>query len=169
LGHFLINALLTLSVVLIAFCVARRDVRLHRKELLYRQANLISVWLTDIKFEDRLYYNVVISNQSLQPIYDVAISVGVIQGSGELFYKENENNTLILTVPHGLYNVKVPYGGGNMNMRFGASISFRDINYNYWRRNANGILLRTKHSPLAELNIKLPANWEDISPLYIAD
>lgn len=162
------NAALTLSAVLIAFHVSRRDIRLHRKEVLYRQASLVATWLLDFEFEENeteLFYNVAISNQSYQPIYDVVISAGTVHGAGTPYYRGDESNSCIQTVPPGLYKVKVPSFGGAMQMTFSSAISFRDINNNGWRRDAKGYLKKTANNPLIELEITHPPRWVSIEPL----
>lgn len=161
----IINAVLTLAAVVIALYVALRETYLHRKELRLHQAGLIAVWLLDVFQSDRgLFYNVAVSNQSSQPIFDAVLSIGVVHGAGSSYYKGDDNNTCIIVVPPGLYIAKVPYAGGGMNMVFNASISFRDIRNHAWRRDANGYLKETKKDPLAELEITLPASWDTIEP-----
>ena len=130
-----INALLTLSAVLIAFYVAFRETRIQRKEALFNQASLIATIATglldsNVEDDSNMFYNIIICNQSSQPIYDVVLSVGSVYGAGESFCKGDEANVCIQTVPPGLYRVKVPFTGGGMHMTFGSAISFRDITVN---------------------------------------
>lgn len=160
-----INAAITLAAVLIALYAALRETYLHRKELKFRQANLVAVWLLDLFQNDGgMFYNVAVSNQSSQPIFDVVLSIGIVHGAGSPYYEGDDSNTCIVVVPPGLYVAKVPYGGGGMFTVFNASISFRDIRSHFWRRDANGYLKETRNDPLSEMKITLPPSWGGIEP-----
>ncbi len=159
------GAVATFLAVVVALIVAFSDsvrTRILEKK---SQASLVSVLI--IRFglamkKDTVY----VSNTSKQPIYDVFISYGVAYGSGDPYLRGDENQVAALRVPPGAYFMNVPkYPGRGMHAQLGLSISFRDNNGVYWRRDARGILIETKNDPFIELGIDQPFNkWEVLDP-----
>ena len=160
------GAIGTLLAVLVALSIAFRDGYLRRKAEQWRQADLVSLWPVHFgvfKKRDLVY----ISNASKQPIYDVLISYGVAYGAGEAYSTGSDYQAAILRVPPGEYFVKAPKShGGGMHTQLGMSISFRDINGRYWRRDARGILAKTENDPFTEMEIDQPVNeWQHLDPI----
>lgn len=160
------GAIGTLLAVVVALVVAFRDGRLRRKAERWRQAELISVWPVHFgRIKSKTY--VYISNASKQPVFDVLISYGVAYGAGEACTKEPEYQRAVLRVPPGEYFVKAPKShGGDMYVQLGFSISFRDINGRYWRRDARGVLAETSSDPFTEMDVSQPiSKWELLDPI----
>lgn len=160
------GAVATFLAVVVAFVVAFRDGILRKRSEKQQQAKLISAWPVHFGLrgnKDLVY----ISNASLQPIYDVFISYGVAYGAGESYFKGATEQTGILRVPPGEYFAKAPKNqGGGMHIQLGISISFRDINGLYWRRDAQGKLSQTNADPFVTLNVDQPfGDWQSIDPV----
>lgn len=87
--------------------------------------------------------SIIIYNNSSMPIYDVIASVDLYSSDINKTSVGNNNCHHLNCVAPGKTTLVVPYPGGGMHMRFGASITFRDNKDIYWTRFANGHL--TKH------------------------
>jgi hypothetical protein len=156
----------TLLAVVVALGIALRDGYLKRRSETRRQAESISAWpvyFGAFKKKDLIY----ISNSSRLPIYDVLISYGVAYGAGQAYSSGDEYQTAVLRVPPGDYFVKAPKNhGGGMHVQHGISISFRDINGIYWRRDARGVLTQTGLDPFNEMGVSQPiGSWELLDPI----
>ena len=153
----------TIAAVVVALYIATRETRRLQKRDRADQAHQISAWrLVQLGFGE-----VVVSNASSLPIYDVLISYGVAYGAGPPFSLGNANQTFVVRIPPGRYLVKEPkHGGGGMSVLVGPSISFRDANGLFWRRDAKGELIATKASPFIEMEIKQPiSTWVGATPI----
>ena len=132
----------TIAAVVVALYIATRETRRLQKRDRADQAHQISAW--------RL----------------VQLGYGVAYGAGPPFSLGNANQTFVVRIPPGRYLVKEPKrGGGGMSVLVGPSISFRDANGLFWRRDARGELIATKSSPFIEMEIEQPiSNWVGATP-----
>lgn len=156
----------TLLAVIVALAIALHDGYLRRRSDTRRQAESISAWPVHfglVKKKDLVY----ISNASRLPIYDVLISYGVAYGAGRPYSLGDKYQTAVLRIPPGDYFVKAPKNnGGGMHVQLGISISFRDINGKYWRRDARGVLAQTKNDSFTEMSINQPVStWHLLDPV----
>lgn len=148
----------TFTAAAVAIWLAGREARRARKDAIVDQARRVSVW--PLGHTPRSY--VMISNASNEPVYDMVISYGVAYGAGMAYQKGNKNQIFLLRVPPGRYSTdSAPHPGGGMNAQLSLSVSFRDSNGNYWRRDATGMLEQTKMHPFRELDIEEPiSEWK---------
>lgn len=156
----------TLLAVLVALGIALRDGYLSRMSERRRQAESVSAWPVHFgvfKKNDLVY----VSNSSRLPIYDVLVSYGVAYGAGQSYATGGDYQSAILRIPPGEYFVKSPKNnGGGMHVQLGISISFRDINGIYWRRDARGVLTQTKSNPFMEMGVSQPiSQWQSLDPI----
>lgn len=140
----IIIAIASISVALIAADQAQRanqiavDTYKHTEEkdsndLKFAQANMISTWLVSdangelLVSNDSKTVDVIVNNDSKQPIYNVVLTTGTYQGAGQPFLKGNEFTSSIGTVPPGRYKTRVPYPGSGMHIRIESAITFTDV------------------------------------------
>ena len=152
----------TIAAVLVALYLATCEtLRAQRRETL-DQAKQISAW----RLEHLGSTQVLISNASSLPIFDVLISYGVCYGAGTPFSRGAASQTFVMRIPPGRYLAKEPKGGGSgMGVVIGPSISFRDASGFFWRRDAKGELIQTKEHPFLEMAIEQPiSDWVGVTP-----
>ena len=152
----------TIAAVVVALYIATRETRRLQKRDRADQAHQISAW----RLVQPGSSQVLVSNGSTLPIYDVVISYGVAYGAGPPFSLGNASQTFVVRIPPGRYLVKEPKRGeSGMLGVVGPSISFRDANGSFWRRDAKGELIATKSHPFIEMKIEQPiSNWVGATP-----
>ena len=125
------------------------------------QAERVAGWIAGFGSDDLgpLLW-VAIRNQSLQPIYHLAIHGIVLHNDGTPAFEPSlESQALIATVPPGEGYVAVHLDFAGMHKRPGIEIAFRDAANRYWLREANGELVELQTSPVVHYDILLPATW----------
>jgi hypothetical protein len=154
----------TISAVFVAIWAATLEARKSRKRDLFSQAN--SVAACPISFGIVPKNHILITNNSNLPIYDVLLSYGVSYGAGPTYQKGNKYQVFIRRIPHGeFFSVEPKNLGKGMHTQNGISISFRDSRGVFWRRDARGMLVKTKGDPFEEMEIVHPVvNWTNITP-----
>ena len=176
----IIIAIASISVALIAADQAQRanqiavDTYKHTEEkdsndLKLAQANMISTWLVSdangelLVSNDSKTVDVIVNNDSKQPIYNVVLTTGTYQGAGQPFLKGNEFTSSIGTVPPGRYKTRVPYPGSGMHIIIESAITFTDVRGLSWLRDATGVL-REIDDAYKALGVKLPpSNWQSLT------
>lgn len=155
-------AIATFSAAGVAIWIAGREARQAKKQNTVDQAKRISAW--PLGHTPRSM--IIVSNMSNEPTYDVLISYGVAYGAGLPYQNGNESQIFVLRVPPGKYSTgAAPHPGGGMHTQLSLSISFRDSEGNYWRRDATGKLEQTPLHPYREMNVTEPiSHWEQITP-----
>lgn len=102
---------------------------------------------------------VIVNNDSNQPVYNVNLTSGAYAGGGQPFLQGDEFAVSIGTLPPGRYTAYVPYPGVGMGIRIEAAMSFTDIRGKSWIRDAVGGLTKTT-DPYEAFDIGLPpSNW----------
>lgn len=144
----------------------RRETEERRMETEKRQqAEKISAWLDgNFNNDNEVYY---ILNQSLEPVYQVVITVIKVQGAGlsfdgkEISEKYGSKFRQFLSIlPPGEFKInnrKLDYA---MNMRFGLEVAFTDARGYNWLRKGDGSLVEIEPNPLSYYNISLPVDWK---------
>lgn len=160
----ILGVVATFAAVAIALWVAGRDGRRTKKADERRQASQVSAWGGFVVLGPRgeAFQDIVaILNGSDAPIWDVCVSAGAQHGDAPLYGEGNSANRCITIVPPGKYRVQKPDGFQNpaTGVTLDAAISFRDAEGRFWRRDATGILTRTKKHPFEELHITRPPTW----------
>lgn len=109
--------------------------------------------------------NVILSNQSHQPVYQAVISRVVAIGAGIRFGREIprelslEDQREVLVIPPGEYKIQFPGGFYGMGAQPGFEIAFQDQAGKYWARSGTGVLKQISKPPLSYYNISLPPSW----------
>ena len=144
---------------------ATRNAREKRSEdhKLRDQAEHISAWVTKLaQAPDNTW--VAVTNQSLQPVYEVVVTLVMVQGDGG-----GENNDAsgftrpfsqlcVSIVPPGRGYVSFPSSYSGMNRHPGVEIAFKDKSGHCWLRKANGDLSEIKGT-LDHYRISRPTSW----------
>lgn len=144
-------------VAVVSLIVELRKVSVERK---LECSSKISAWI-DHERSSTKKERVIICNSSSVPIYDVVVSVDLYGDSLELMKKGNECCKYITCVPPGRFSVALPYDGGGMHMKFGASITFRDHKGKYWTRLSSGRLVEHEKVFVVNNGIRLGKNnWQ---------
>jgi hypothetical protein len=128
---------------------------------LRRQAEQVAAWIeTEFHDERGPVVCVAVSNQSLQPIYNVIIQ-GILLGSedDQIAGPFPENRSQIAVVPPGKGYTAFPFAYHGMFKRPGIEIAFQDARNRYWLRKVNGELVELEVSPVAYYNVPLPTGW----------
>lgn len=161
----IIIAIASISVALIAADQAQRanqiavDTYKHTEEkdsndLKFAQANMISTWLVSdangelLVSNDSKTVDVIVNNDSKQPIYNVVLTTGTYQGAGQPFLKGNEFTSSIGTVPPGRYKTRVPYPGSGMHIRIESAITFTDVRGLSWLREMPQVFFVRSMTPI---------------------
>ncbi len=113
------------------------------------------------------YTRIAMYNRSATPVYNVVVTLVLVQGSGPR--TANELTELRLkqmfqryysTLPPGEYEARVSGDWVGMMARPGIEIAFRDSGGRSWVRFANGILTETPAEPVAYYHLQEPIGWE---------
>jgi hypothetical protein len=158
------------------FAQRARD-RLTANEAQRRQADQVTGWL--VKYEGpeepgKLFYGLVLQNDSSQPVYDLIANEVVVHGSGyktavgrdryevDAGLSPHRYRAYITLVPPGKTVTRIEHGGGGMYHRFGVEFAFRDAAGLYWLRQGDGILRSITQHPTELYEIPGPAiRWRD--------
>ena len=158
----------TIALLIIAFRQIRVERRARRKSennrllaLRRHQAERVAGWIADLQSDAQGYALwVAISNQSLQPIYHLAIHGIELANDGTPIGKPSDDSqALIATVPPGEGYVLIHLDFPGMPRRPGIEIAFRDAANRYWLRQTNGKLVELLTSPEVHYGIPMPAIW----------
>lgn len=183
-------AIATFIAVVIAYIglsrerMARRDDEAARNaELRRQQAERVCGWYGGWRGEGT--NKIVIQNDSGLPVYNVVISLVLVQGAGPKTGEEvaslersqksiapNENasgcdqlRTEVFLVPPGRWEVELVAHGAGMSARPGIEIAYRDAKGSSWIRRANGILVEIHRDPFEYLYVSLPITGGQLLPV----
>lgn len=141
------------------------QVKEHDLEAINQEiAAKISSWIGgEAPAKDDNTIPVTIANYSELPIYDVVVSIDIVDDHGAHSDYSQDFTAYIYIVPPGCYYIYAPWHGFGMNKKFNSSISFRDAKGNWWFRDAFGNIERSSNS-LDKYGIMRPADSETIYP-----
>jgi hypothetical protein len=128
------------------------------------QAEKISAWVTSYGEVDT---PIAMRNASDAPIYNVIVSLVLIQGAGprtgrEWLALDNSGYayfSFLSSVPPGQTYTTVSGGWGGMGRRPGVEIAFTDSADRSWLRTATGRLEELSHSPPDYYAVSPPIDW----------
>lgn len=113
------------------------------------------------------YTEIAMSNRSATPVYDVVVTLVLIQGAGPRRAKELVEPRLkamfqryFSTLPPGEYEARVSGAWVGMMARPGIEIAFKDSVGRSWVRYANGQLVQLPDEPVAYYHLQEPIGWE---------
>lgn len=160
-----IGTVAAVSVALFQNQYTRR--KQHRDEL-RAQADRISGWPDeDPSSNDPLRSKLRLLNKSDEPVYEVVVSVVLVQGAGPRIGEEvppDWARNVFSILPPGQWVAFQPSRGGGMNRRPGVEIAFTDSRGRSWIRRATGAVQEIKKSPIAHYGLSLPQAFEIPSP-----
>ena len=163
-----VTGIATIALFIIGFLQIRNERILRmksEKELEFRnrrkQAEHISSWI--IRESPLGSLLLAILNQSLQPVYQVIVSVVVLGQEIELRDFAPAGQVCIAVAPPGLGFIKVEAYYHGMFRRPGVEIAFRDTAGRNWIRKADGGILEIEKSTLEYYEIPLPADWRELA------
>lgn len=111
-------------------------------------------------------------NHSNTPVYNVVVTLVLVQGAGPRYAAEltaphlrREFQRYFTTLPPGKYEAQVSPGWAGMMARPGIEIAFTDSNGRTWARYANGQLAPLPESAAAYYKLEEPVNWVSPKPL----
>ncbi len=152
----------TVLAVLFAWYVGHKQGIEAKKRQQREQAERISSWVAAVKMP----LPVKLSNQSGDPVYDVIVSVVLVQGAGPQDGKHTFMQQQYKVLPPGTFLVSFDnYPGGAMHTKPGTEIAFTDKAGLHWLKDKNGKLhsLKSK-SPSEYYGLGQPIGW-----LYLDD
>ncbi len=106
-----------------------------------------------------------ILNQSVQPIYNVIMSMVALNQIGENLTTISPHIACVDIVPpgQGYVAIEALQFGHPGHSRAGVEIAFKDIFENNWIRKTNGELVSLENSTVEHYEIDLPASWQGIT------
>ena len=141
------------------------QVKEHDLETISQEfAAKISCWIGEAPAKDDNTIPVTIANYSNLPIYDVVVSIDLVDDNGISSNYNEDYTAYTYFVPPGCYYIYAPWHGLGMNKKFNSSITFRDANGNWWCRDAYGNIEQSSNS-LDKYGIIRPAGSEQIYPV----
>lgn len=134
------------------------------------QAVLVSVWINSGENKDHDATSgqvvVAVNNAGNQPVYDVVITTGAIQGAAPSLLTGDGAAVPVGILPPGQYEIRVPMPSLGMHTRFNAAIGFTDASGQSWTRDAAGELSKIEKNPYEYFDLSLPiAVWGALTPL----
>lgn len=125
------------------------------------QAEHISSWIAKETESDGQLW-IAILNQSSRPVYQVIVSLVMIQGSGphEGIDTPPQDRVCLSVAPPGQVYTSLPADYHGMNRHPGIEIAFKDGAGKNWVRKANGDLEPISTSPVDNYNLDLPLGWQ---------
>jgi len=126
------------------------------------QAEQVAAWIETEFHDDKLgsIMCVAVSNQSLQPIYNVIVQGVLLSNEGvPIAGPFPENRSQIAVVPPGKGFTTFSFNYHGMSKRPGIEIAFQDAANRFWLRKANGELVEIDVPPVVYYDISLPTGW----------
>ena len=132
-----------------------RDLRRIRS-----QAEHLSTWIAkEIQASSQIW--IAISNQSTGPVYEVIVSVVMIQGSGP--HKGSDTSSTeqscLSVAPPGLSYTSIISHYHGMSRHPGIEIAFKDGAGKSWLRTAHGDLAEIDKPPVEYYELSRPLSW----------
>ena len=142
------------------------QVKEHDLEAISQEiAAKISCWICgEAPVKDDNTIPVTIAKYSELPIYDVVVSIDIVDDNGFSSNYREDYTVYTYFVPPGCYYIYAPWHGLGMNKKFNSSITFRDAKGNWWCRDAYGNIEQSSNS-LEKYGIMKPADSEQIYPV----
>jgi hypothetical protein len=112
------------------------------------------------------YTPITMSNRSATPVYNVVVTLVLVEGAGAHRAVELERQAqgpyqqYFSALPPGDYEARVAAGWGGMMARPGVEIAFRDSAGRSWVRYATGELAQLSKEPVAYYHLDEPIGWE---------
>ena len=124
------------------------------------QAEHISSWIVK-ESSDHSKLWIAISNQSTRPVYQVVVSLIMVQGSGPHDGKDTPSTgrVLLSVAPPGVTYTSLTADYHGMSRHPGIEIAFKDAISRSWIRKGNGDLIEAGESPVEYYDISLPNLW----------
>lgn len=135
------------------------------------QAVLVSAWINPNvnRCRDDVVNSqsvIIVNNAGSQPVYDVVITAGAIQGAAPSVLTGDDVAVPVGTLPPGQYEICVPMPSPGMHTRFNAAIGFTDTYGQSWIRDAAGKLSKVKKRPYEYFDLSLPIEgWGTLTPV----
>jgi hypothetical protein len=133
----------TLAVSLALYQTATNRTRQIREDR-RSQAALVSGWPEKEKYPNNRHIVVtVLLNNSEEPVYEVVVSLVLVQGAGPRKGEDLDNawyRPVLSILPPGKWTVEVAGGGHGMQMRYGIEVAFTDRGGHHWIRRTDGAL-----------------------------
>jgi hypothetical protein len=169
----IITGLATVALFIVGFIqiknerIARKnreeETELQRKR---DQAEKISCWITGGGGGGGAGpEEIIIMNQSLQPVYEVVIAIVALGGSGGLKGYDEEDMFTVAVVPPGKGKASHQAHYQGMMLRPGLEIAFIDAFGKNWVRKYNGKLIEIPISPIEHYKLTVPRAWKILLPI----
>lgn len=125
------------------------------------QAEHVSSWIAKVK-DDPAQVWIAVSNQSTRPVYQVVLSLVMIQGNGPREGKEADAtaHVLLSVAPPGVVFTSVAADYRGMHRHPGIEIAFKDADGKFWIRKADGDLVEINKPPTEYYDVDLPVSWQ---------
>lgn len=165
-----VGAIGTLSAVIVALWLARRQTNENRLKERRGQAEKVTAWLdydAPVAQNDtyKRFVGLVVRNASDQLVYEMVAQVvrsgksdGNVVRTGD---QARDFGAMIGSARPGETKSRINDGGGGMHAQYAVEISFRDASGNYWIRYGDGQLVETFDEPLDRYKIDRPVTWEN--------
>lgn len=166
-----VTGIATIALFVVAFWqinIERAERKRQNKEAVDRQkrdqAEHITSWIVgeSKEVQDNPRAWIAILNQSAMPVYDVVISMVMVQGSGSregIGTPQGYRVSLSVVSPGKSFtSVAATYHG--MHRHPGIEIAFKDVAGISWVRKANGDLLNIEQSTITYYGLDLPVGWQ---------
>lgn len=167
------SAIATAVGVLVALWFGGSDRRARRRAEERAHAEQIAAWMAPPRLDDSMGDGaVIISNASMQPIYDLAAVLvfrsGAAPRTGLDWVDLDQGQTmisLVAQVPPGRYLQgldvpdNTPMGTGGV---LAVEIAFTDRSGKHWLRNSEGVLRRLDQDPVDHYQLGRPSRLRDL-------
>lgn len=158
-----IAALGTVAAVSLALAEAGSERRRRIHHEARAQAEAVSAWF------DYANSDLVVSNESTQPVYEVVLSMVLVQGAGphrgeDLHEGVSDYRVVFSVVPPGRWRVAAPVGWGGMSAHPGAEVAFTDHRATHWIRRTSGGLETIGRTPVDHFDIGRPLGFAPLAP-----
>ena len=150
----------TILAILFAYWVGHKEGRKEIERERRRQAESISAWVA----AEKKPLPIKLSNNSGDPVFDVIVSMVLVQGAGPQDGKESFLHHCFKVLPPGKHIISAKdYEGGGMHIKPGVEIAFTDKVGQNWLKDKNGKLTELiGQSPAEYYSIDPPIGWLDI-------
>lgn len=137
----------------------RRRVRQERRA----QAENVSAWF------DYANNDLVVSNESTQPVYEAVLSMVLMQGAGprrgeDLHEGPGDHRRVFAVVPPGRWRAAGPIGWAGMSAHPGVEVAFTDHRATHWVRRAGGGIETIASAPIDYFVIGRPLSFQPLVP-----
>jgi len=157
------QAIGTVAAVVVALGAVVFDVISRWREGRRRQAELVAGWFDSSSIQGDTS-PIVLVNSSRVPVYEVVVSLVLIQGAGpregrQLSGEMSSYRVVVDTLPPGTWMTEMEGGWGGMSRWPGVEVAFTDVAGRHWVRTADGAMRRLRVAPHTWYNIDPPFSY----------